>query len=76
MRGNPVQKTGTSVQENPTLQTNVGAIDPVGAAVIIAFPVLVVCAIVGYRKYRTTVLQRRIKRLNQIWQLDCLKKLS
>lgn len=76
MRGNPVPRTGTSVQENPTSQTNVGAIDPVGAAVMITFSVLVVCATVGYRKYRTTVLQRRVKRLNQIWQLDFLKKPS
>ncbi|NJL39576.1 MAG: hypothetical protein HC899_24625 [Leptolyngbyaceae cyanobacterium SM1_4_3] len=75
MRGNPVQRTGTSVQENPTSQTNVGAIDPVGAAVMITFPVLVICAIVGYRKYRTTVLQRRIKRLNRVWQIDSCQKL-
>lgn len=76
MRSNPVQRTGTSVQENSTSQTNVGAIDPVGLALTIAFPVVVICAIVGYRKYWATVLRRRINRLNQIWQMDSLKKRS
>jgi hypothetical protein len=61
---------------NPTSQTNVAEIDPITVALTIAFPVFVICAIVGYQKYRVTALQRRIKRLNQIWQLDALKKLS
>jgi len=76
MRGNPsVQSTSTSVQHNPTSQINVG-VNPVGVALTIALPVVVICAIVGYRKYRATVLRRRVKLLNQIWQLDALKKLS
>jgi hypothetical protein len=41
----------------------------------IAFAVVLVCTIMGYRKYRTTLLQRQIQRLNRLWQLDCSEKL-
>jgi|GEM_PF-1010250 len=76
MRGNPsLQRTGTSIEHNPTSQTNVPSIDPIGLALTIAFPVLVICAIVGYQKYRATVLRRQIKLLNRVWQLGSLKKL-
>jgi len=61
---------------NPTSQPNGGEINPLELALTIAFPVSVIFAIVGYRKYRATVLRRRIKHLNRIWQIASLKKRS
>lgn len=69
-----VQRTSTSVPHNPALNRTSGEVDPVGLTLMIAFPVLVIYAIVGYRKHRASVLRRRINLLNRIWQLDALKK--
>lgn len=45
------------------------------SGLLIMLPVVVVSAVVSYRKYRSTVLQRRIQRLNRLWQLDTHRKL-
>lgn len=84
MRSNPSSlKTITSTQSNLTPQTNVALTNTNSNSLAndcvmlsaIAFAVVLVCTIMGYRKYRTTLLQRQIQRLNRLWQLDCSEKL-
>ncbi|NJO40764.1 MAG: hypothetical protein HC769_02555 [Cyanobacteria bacterium CRU_2_1] len=68
--------TSTSTPPNPTPQTDVARSNTIISSLAIVLPVVVVCAIVGYRKYRATILRRRIQRLNQLWQLESSQKLS
>ncbi|HEY9729824.1 MAG TPA: hypothetical protein V6D50_25525 [Chroococcales cyanobacterium] len=70
------QRTVTSTQYNPTQQTDVLLSNPISGLVVILLPVVVVCAIAGHRKYRTTVVRQQIKFLNRLWQLDSNKNLS
>lgn len=69
-------KTITSPQYSSTQQADIAQANAIMASLVIALPIVVVCAIVGYRKYRATVMQQRIKRLNRLWQLDASHKLS
>ena len=69
-------KTNTSTQPNPTLQPDFALSNTISGSLTIILPAIVICAIMGRRKYRTTILQRRIQRLNRLWQLDSNKKLS
>jgi hypothetical protein len=69
-------KTGTSIQASPAPQPDFALINAIGGSFAIAFPAVVVCVIIGCRKYRATILQRRVHRLNRIWQLGPSKNLS
>lgn len=71
-----IQRTVTSTQYNPTQQTDVVLSNTIGGLLLILLPVVVICAIAVHRKYRTTVVQRQIKLLNRLWQLDSNKNLS
>lgn len=82
MRGNPsALKTTTSSQLNSTPlnstpQSDIALLNVVYGLLAIALPLVLVCTIVGYRKYRAALLQWKIQRLKHIWQLDSSKKLS
>jgi len=76
MRGNSgIQTTITSTQHSPTQPTNSALTNTLLGSLTIAFPAVIICAIVGYRKYRTTALRRRIQCLNRLWKIDSSKKL-
>lgn len=47
----------------------------ISGVLVILLPVVVVCAIVTYRKHKAVIMQRRIQHLNQLWQLDSSKSL-
>ena len=40
---------------------------------VILVPLIVVGAIVGYRKYKARMTQQQIQHLNRLWQLDSSK---
>ena len=69
-------KTVPSTQHNPTQQSDIAATNAIIGSLAIALPVVVLCAIAGYRKHQSMLMQRRVQRLNRIWQLDSSKKLS
>lgn len=73
--GSRIQKTVISTQHNPAQPTDITPTNAPLGSLTIALSVGVVCAIVGYRKHRATVLRRQIECLNRIWQLDSRKKL-
>jgi hypothetical protein len=68
--------TSTPTPTPPTPQTDVAQSNPIISSLAIVLPAVVLCAIVGYRKYRAMILRRQIQRLNQLWQLDISKNLS
>jgi hypothetical protein len=68
--------TGTSIHPNPILQTDIVPSNTMSGLVAIAFPVIVIGAIVGYRKYRAAVVRQHIQHLNRLWQLDSSQELS
>lgn len=75
--GNPsTLKTGTSTKPNSTSQTDAALFNVMGGLLAIALPLILVCAIVGYRKYRAKILRQRVQRLNRQWQLGSSKELS
>ena len=57
-------------------QADVAQSNTISGLLVILLPVLVICAIVAYRKQRVRVLQQRIQRLDHLWQLDSSKNLS
>lgn len=67
-------KAAPATQSNLTLKTDFARVNTINASLLIALPVVLICAIVAYRKYRTMILQRRIQRLNQLWHLDSTSK--
>jgi hypothetical protein len=81
--GLSIYKTVPSTQHNPTQQADIAATNAIIGSLAndfvalsaIALPVVVLCAIAAYRKHKARVLQQRIHRLNQIWQLDSSKNL-
>lgn len=76
MRGSSsYQRTITSTQQNSTQQAEVGRSQAISSLLVILVPIVIVCAIVSYRKYKATVMQQRIQCLNQLWQLDSSKRL-
>jgi hypothetical protein len=73
MQSGSFQRTISSTAYSPTAQT-AGVLSPaVNGLLAIALPVMMLCAMVGYRKCQAAVLQRRIKYLNRLWQLDSSK---
>jgi hypothetical protein len=77
MQGNSsTLKTVSSTHHNVAQQTHLAPINTISGLLAIALPVVVVCAIVGYRRHRARVIQWQIQRLNRLWQLDCSEKLS
>lgn len=77
MRGSPsTLKTGTFTQPSSTAQTDAALFNVIGGSLTIALPLVLSCAIVGYRKYQAVILQQQIQRLNRLWQLDSSKNLS
>ena len=70
------QKTITSTQHHSMQQVNVAQSNTISGLLVVLFPVVVVCAIVTYRKQRARTLRQRIQRLNRLWQLDSSKNLS
>ena len=71
-----LHKTSTSTQPHPTQPSDVAATNALIGSLAIALPVVVICAIAAYRKHQSTLMQRRVQRLNRIWQLDSSKNLS
>ena len=71
-----IQKAVISTPYNPTQQASVARSNAICQLLVILLPVVVLCAIVGHRKYQAMVLRWQIQRLNRIWQLDSSKKLS
>ena len=74
--GFSTQRVVTAPQHNPIQHTDVGSINAISVSLAIALPIIVIGAIVTYRKRQTTILRRRIQHLNQLWQLDSSKNLS
>ncbi len=75
MRGNlGVLKTATSSQYTLPPQPVISG-NTICVSLMIAFSV-VFCAIAGYRKHRARTLQRQVRLLNRLWQLDSSKNLS
>ena len=74
--GLSTQKTVTTTQYNPTQQADVARSNAINGLIAIALPLVVIGAILAYQKHKSTVLQRRIQRLNRLWQLDTSKNLS
>jgi MFS-type transporter involved in bile tolerance (Atg22 family) len=70
------QKTVTTTQHNPTQHTDVAPINVISVSLTITLLVIVLGAIVAYRKHKARVLQQRIHRLNRLWKLDASKKLT
>ncbi len=71
-----IHKTSTSTQHTLVQPTDVAATNALIGSLAIALPIAVLCAIVGRRKYQSTLMQRRVQRLNRIWELDSSKNLS
>lgn len=69
-------KTDMSTQSDPTLQTDFVLINTTSGSLVIVIPLVMICAIVGYRKCRTAILRQRIQRLNRFWKLNSSRKLS
>lgn len=69
-------KTVTSTQHNSAHQADIARSNAIISSLTIALAVVVIGAIVTYRKHKATVLQRRMQRLNRLWQLDTSKNLS
>lgn len=65
-----------STQLNSTQATNITPVNALISSLMIAIPVVVITAVARYRKYRVMVIQKRIQRLNRLWQLDISKNLS
>jgi hypothetical protein len=76
MQGGSIQKTVIPTQYSPAQQADIARSQVISISLIILLPVVMLCAIVGYRKRKTLVLQRRIQHLNRIWQLDSSQNLS
>ena len=74
--GFSTQRTFTTTQHSSIQHTDVVSINAINVSLAIALHVVVISAIVSYRKHRITVLRRRIQHLNRIWQLDTSKKPS
>jgi hypothetical protein len=56
---------------HPTLQaTNHGVMDGISVAVALSLPFIVAGAMMGHRKHKARLMQRRIQRLNRLWQLS------
>lgn len=70
------QKTITTTAHSHAQQADIARSDAISGLLVILIPVFVYCTIVGYRKYRTTLVQRHIQHLNRLWELDSSKKLS
>lgn len=43
-------------------------------SLILVFPLVLILTIIGYQKYRTSVLRQQIKMLERQWQLTYQKK--
>jgi hypothetical protein len=71
-----LQRTITSTPYHPIQQATATRSQVISGLLVILIPVVVVCAIASYRKHKAVVLQRRIQRLNWLWQLDSSKSLS
>jgi hypothetical protein len=69
-------KTITSTQHNLAQKTDIARVNAVSELLLLLFPVMIICAIAGYRRYRSLTLQRQINVLNRLLQLDCDKNLS
>ena len=69
------QRTVPSPQYSPTQQADIARLNAINGLLVITLTLIVVGAIVGYRAHKATVLQRRVQRLNRIWQLDSSKNL-
>jgi hypothetical protein len=69
-------KPNTTTQPDLTPQPDVAPSNTILNSLAIALPLIAICAIVGYRKYRARVMQWRIQHLNHLWHLDCNEKLS
>jgi MFS-type transporter involved in bile tolerance (Atg22 family) len=65
----------TSTPHNLTQQADIARSNAISGLLVILF-VVVVGAIVGYQKHRSTIMQQRIQHLNRIWQLDPKRKPS
>lgn len=77
MQGNTSNyKTVTSTQYNSTQPTDIARSTAISGFFVILLPVVVIGAIVGYRKCKAMVLQQRINRLNRLWQIDSSQKLN
>jgi hypothetical protein len=77
MKGNSnTLETGTSIQPNLTSQTDLALTNAICGSLAIIFPAIVVCAIVGCRKYQAMMVRRQIKYLNRLWQMDSSNNLS
>jgi hypothetical protein len=68
-------RTITSTQHNLTQNADTTQANTINAVLVLLFPVVIICTIASYRKYRAIVMQRQIQRLNRLWQLDSSKKL-
>jgi hypothetical protein len=74
MRGcSSIQSTIPATHHQPTEQEV--AVSIALGGFLIFLPIIVVCAIAGYRKHRAMVLQSQIQRLNRLWQLDSSQNL-
>lgn len=77
MQGRPSPlSTGTSTPPTPTPPADVALSNTISGLLVIVLPAVVVCTILVHRKCREMILQRRIQRLNRLWQLDSSRKLS
>lgn len=71
-----IQKTIAITPHNLTQPTDIVRSQTISGLLVILLPIVMVSAIVGYRKHQATVMQQHIHRLNQIWQLDSTEQLS
>ncbi len=70
------QRTVPSPQYSPTQQADIAHLSTISVSLAIALHVVVISAIVAYRKYKATVLRQRVQHLNHLWHLDSSRKLT
>lgn len=69
-----IQTKNVSTHPNSERPVNFTTSEMLVNALAIAFPIVVIGEIVVYRKRQVKVMQQRIQRLNQLWQLDPSKQ--
>jgi hypothetical protein len=69
MQGGYIRRTAISAPHDSAQQPDITRSQMTGDWLVL-LPVVLLCAIVGYRKHKTMVQKRRIHRLNRLWQLD------
>lgn len=69
-------QTVSTSQHTVTQKEDITRSTTLSGLVAVLFPLMIVMMITGYKKYKVVVRQRRINRLNRMWNLAASKKFS